>query len=61
MKVRIRKVVRLRRRWTINVPVALIEELGWENVSYVSFNRMFGDRIVIEKVAIDGESKEKDN
>ena len=43
------------------MPLKLIREKGWENVSHVRIEQQWGDRIVITKVAVDEEPKKKNH
>lgn len=61
MKNFIKRVDRTCRHWRVSIPKELIQEKGWENVDYVRVEQQWGDRIVITKVAVDEESKEKDH
>jgi len=43
------------------IPMRLIKEKGWENVTHVEVQGQWGDRVVIEKVAIDETPEKKDS
>lgn len=60
MDIYIAKVERSGRKWRVTVPMSLIREKGWENVTHVSVKGNWGDRIVLTKVAVNEESKKKD-
>lgn len=60
MAIYIKQVDRSCRHWRISVPIELVHEKGWDNVTHVRFEEQWGDRIVITRVATDEEPKEKD-
>lgn len=60
MKKQIVKVSRTAHVFRVVIPMGLIRAKGWENVTHVQIQGQWGNRFIIEKVATDEESKEKD-
>jgi len=61
MKKHIVKVARTAHVFRVVIPMRLIKEKGWENVTHVEVQGQWGDRVVIEKVAIDETPEKKDS
>jgi len=60
----VKSIMRVNRNsgvFRVVIPMRLINEKGWENVTHVCVQSQWGDRFVIEKVAIDETPEKKDS